>query len=89
MDGDPALRRNRGSVETIALNREAQRAYLGAGAVVAEPEDPVQLELRARRIESRYGPAAVAEILLAAYTGRDPAAAGGISSAPVLQESLS
>ena len=38
-------------------------------------------------IESRYGPAAVAEILLAAYTGREPATA--ISPAPVLQETPS
>jgi len=40
-------------------------------------------------IESRYGPAAVAEILLAAYTGREPGPAGGVSSAPVLQETRS
>ena len=44
--------------------------------------DPV----RARAaIESRYGPAAVAGILLAANTGREPAT--GIAPAPVLQES--
>jgi glycosyltransferase involved in cell wall biosynthesis len=51
--------------------------------------DPV----RARAaIESRYGPAAVAEILLAAYTGREPGSsvvAGGTAPAPVLQETRS
>jgi glycogen(starch) synthase len=40
-------------------------------------------------IESRYGAAAVAEILLAAYTGREPGASvatGRVWPAPVLQE---